>query len=448
MSTPISRDNNKLEGHEFYAPRSVRQKLSEDDTAQRLKVQEREMGRPYVSDPWYASRPVADPEEGPGYTRPEVADSLADMQADGPVNAPANMNEVVREVFDAEPIAPIELASRSAGPAISSQGGTGRPPSSFDLLGRSRRSTSVRRRFLRDPDIVPEPPIGTQGRGPVALLVRFSLMIGVAAMVASGVTMISSSNPKIASSNAEDGWQTRASGSIAAFGPIFRAAEPVPQQPSRLIADDQQAFVNDPLPLGIAVADEKENESLMLNGLATGTRVSAGAPVGASSWRVGSNEVRGLYLYAPRDFVGVMNTGVDLLAPDKRVLDSRAVRLKWVAQEPAPTPPTDQVVSASPAVPALQPMNPAEAAVLMSSSQDFLTVGDIEAARIGFRRLADADNAAGALALAFTYDPRYLAEHNVVGVHGDDTKARALYRRAKELGSAEAGRVLAQMATK
>jgi hypothetical protein len=290
----------------------------------------------------------------------------------------------------------------------------------------------VRSRFLLDPDIVPEPPIGTQGRGTVALLVRFSLMIGVAAIVASGVTMISSSHP-------EDGWQRRASGSIAAFGPTFRAAEPVRQQPLRLIADDQQAFVNDPLPLGIAVAHEKENESLMLNGLATGTRLSAGAPVGASSWRLGSNEVRGLYLYAPRDFVGVMNTGVDLLAPDKRVLDSRAVRLKWVAKEPAPTPPTDQVVSAIPVVPAIHPMNPAEAAVLMSSSQDFLTVGDIEAARIGFRRLADADNAAGALALAFTYDPRYLAEHNVVGVHGDETKARALYQRAKELGSAEAG---------
>ena len=93
-------------------------------------------------------------------------------------------------------------------------------------------------------------------------------------------------------------------------------------------------------------------------------------------------------------------------------------------------------------------MDPAEIAVLMSWGSGFLKAGDIEAARIGFGRLADAGIAAGALALASTYDPRYLAEHNVVGVRGDEAKARALYQRAMELGSAEAGRILASAATK
>ena len=65
-----------------------------------------------------------------------------------------------------------------------------------------------------------------------------------------------------------------------------------------------------------------------------------------------------------------------------------------------------------------------------------------------FKRLADAGIADGALAAASTYDSRYLAAHNVVGVRGDEAKARALYQRAMELGSADAGRLLAQMATK
>jgi hypothetical protein len=51
------------------------------------------------------------------------------------------------------------------------------------------------------------------------------------------------------------------------------------------------------------------------------------------------------------------------------------------------------------------------------------------------------------LALANTYDPAYLAAHNVVGVVGDRALARTLYQRAKKLGSTEASRILADMTT-
>ena len=423
MSSPISRDN-RLEGHELYAPRSVREKWSEDQTALGLKPDARENDQLQASgsDPWYA--------------RPQAADARAVGDDD------------IREVIDVEPTAPADLDFQPA-PAISSQDETGWPPASFD--GRLRERVPVqaaaRRSFLLDPDIVPDPPIARRGFPAIGLLARFSLMVGVAAAIACGVTMMSSSKP-------DDGWMKRAGGSTAAFGPTFHAAQSEPQAASRLVADDQQTFTNDPLPLGIAVDHEKGNESLVLDGLAVGTRLSAGAPIGASGWRLAPNELRGLYLYAPTDFVGVMNTAITLLAPDKRLLDSRAVRLIWVAKKPAPLPPSDRVASAvpiapaRPAVPAVQPMDPAEIAVLVSRGQDSLKAGDIEAARIGFGRLADAGIAAGALALASTYDPRYLAEHNVVGVRGDEAKARALYQRAMELGSAEAGRILASAATK
>ena len=43
-----------------------------------------------------------------------------------------------------------------------------------------------------------------------------------------------------------------------------------------------------------------------------------------------------------------------------------------------------------------------------------------------------------ALALALTYDPRYLAAHGVAGVGGDVAKALRWYQRVAELGSAEA----------
>ena len=74
--------------------------------------------------------------------------------------------------------------------------------------------------------------------------------------------------------------------------------------------------------------------------------------------------------------------------------------------------------------------------------------GDIASARLAFRRLADAGNAEGALRLAATYDTRYLAGQNVIGVTGDETQARLWYQRAMALGSVEAKNILAQMATK
>jgi len=82
----------------------------------------------------------------------------------------------------------------------------------------------------------------------------------------------------------------------------------------------------------------------------------------------------------------------------------------------------------------------------MRRGRDFLTAGDISAARVAFRRLADAGMPDAALALANTYDPAYLAAHNFVGILGDRAMARTLYRRAKDLGSQEAGRILADMA--
>ena len=87
-------------------------------------------------------------------------------------------------------------------------------------------------------------------------------------------------------------------------------------------------------------------------------------------------------------------------------------------------------------------MDPQEAAALMERGRDLLRNGDIALAQLAFRRLAEAGKADAALALATTYDPRYLAEHKLIGIIGDEAKARAWYQRASELGSTEADRIL------
>ena len=73
-----------------------------------------------------------------------------------------------------------------------------------------------------------------------------------------------------------------------------------------------------------------------------------------------------------------------------------------------------------------------------------MTGGDVSAARVAFGRLAEAGNAEAALALAETYDPSYLAQHDVIGLSGDRATAKELYERARKLGSTEADRILAR----
>jgi len=296
-----------------------------------------------------------------------------------------------------------------------------------------------------DPEIVPDPPLDLRRRNLASSVLRFSLLVGFAACAAYGLTLIPYSQPDARAPKGD-------SISVAAIAPVVQEADrqppPPPPASARLFVRSQQAFVNEPLSLAASVSPSTGQETLVLGGLASGTRLSAGAAVGESSWRLPSHELGGLYLYAPKNFLGVMDTAIDLLSPDKELMDRQAVRLEWVAKKPDPSQLGSTGDAEKPITVLTRPMDREEAAMLMKRGQEFLKNGDITAARIAFRRLAGAGSAEGALAAATTYDPRYLAEHNVIGLRGDETQARALYERAKELGSTEATRMLARMATK
>jgi TPR repeat protein len=221
-------------------------------------------------------------------------------------------------------------------------------------------------------------------------------------------------------------------------------AEPEPS--SRLIAEDQRAIANEPMPLEVSVDNAVQNASLRLAGLATGTHLSAGSQVSDSSWQLPLDHLKNVYLYAPTDFVGVMNGALDLLGPDKRLIDRREVRFEWLVKKESRPEPDSSIWPANPAP--VQSLNGDLASTLMRRGQDFLGMGDIAAARVLFGRLADAGIADGAFAMAQTYDPRYLTMHKVIGVVGDESKARAFYQQAAQLGSVEAAHKLEQTVSK
>jgi hypothetical protein len=270
--------------------------------------------------------------------------------------------------------------------------------------------------------------------GPV--LARYALAVGSAAIIAYGVTVF----PSFRDGRGSD----RANGGLSLDGPKLHQAAREPRRSPRLLAEDQSAAVNEPLLLGVSVAPTLDDGSLLVNGLAQGTHLSSGVPVSEAGWELPLHNFAGVYVYAPKEFIGVMNGVIDLLSPGKRIIDSRAVRLEWIAK-------ADSLQPAKPATSepningvAVKPIDPDEVASLMQRGRDLLRNGDISLAQLAFQRLANAGIAEGALALANTYDPRYLAEHHFIGIAGDETKARNWYQRARELGSAEADLILTQ----
>ena len=307
---------------------------------------------------------------------------------------------------------------------------------------------------------MPAPPEGSRRLGPI--LIRSILMVGFAAIVAYGITMLSL-------------FQLDSRGPKSSNNGATMSHEPTSGVRQRLVVEDQQAFANEPILLAVVAVPTTSSGSLLLRGLAHGTRLSAGAALDEDGWELSLRDIGSAYVYAPPDFVGAMNATIALLSPSKKVIDSRPIRLEWTAKADSLQPPTNnreiepeianaatkqeinpgtasaaarQEINPGASAAAVKPIDPQEAAALMERGRDLLRNGDVASAQLVFRPLVEAGKADAALALATTYDPRYLLEHNLVGIVGDEAKARAWYRRAKELGSMEADRFLQPANTK
>ena len=110
------------------------------------------------------------------------------------------------------------------------------------------------------------------------------------------------------------------------------------------------------------------------------------------------------------------------------------------AQRPAllPTPPQ----TVSPPVAPRPPVAAEDASVIaakMKIGVELMTYGEVTAARTMFQRVAEAGDAAGAFALAETYDPLVLGGLRLrERIMPDAALARTWYERARDLGSPEA----------
>ena len=417
MSTPIPK-NIKLEGLELYAPRRVRTQLTSEGEA----PDSQNLPQTLASDQLHAE------EENRASTPDGELLKSPETRIEDAIKATVELASSLR---GQEP--PLSRGSLPSTANPGSSKNEGAPPPFVSPRPHSYfTENEPRARSRLDPEIVPEPPEDTRRR--FATLVVVALIVLCSAIIAYYFT----------SGFQLDGRQLkRESNSVSVVAPVYNEVIAEPGSPAKLVAENWRAFVNEPLLLEISIDSSTGYETVMLAGLALGAQLSAGARVSDASWQLPARDLKGVYVHAPKDFVGTMNAAIELLSRNKRLIESRAVRLEWIPK-PSASQPDNHGGSEAVGVRAMAP----EAANLIERGRDLLRSGDVASARLLFRRLADAGIADAALALAATYDPRYLAEHNLIGVVGDAAKARDWYERASELGSIEAGRILARTATK
>ncbi|MEA2949118.1 MAG: hypothetical protein QOI40_4448 [Alphaproteobacteria bacterium] len=295
------------------------------------------------------------------------------------------------------------------------------------LFGGDLAIKDLRRRLTLDPDMIPQPPSPATRELIVPWIARLAFVLILAGMVAFGVTVM-----------------TIRREAATRYDLLARAVAPV--SPARLVIEGHKAFANEPIPLGIKLDGASGEETLTLVGLATGTKLTAGAPLGLTGWQLSARDAGKTFARAPKDYVGIMDAAIDLRSPRDRLVDSQFVRLEWMPKkemlrEPVIEPPKPAPVK----LPASIQLDPEEIATLIKRGVDFLQHGDVASARLFMRRAATAGSAQAALALGSTYDPVYLSEQGVLGLAPDTAQARSWYEKAVELGSVDATRRLERL---
>jgi len=97
-------------------------------------------------------------------------------------------------------------------------------------------------------------------------------------------------------------------------------------------------------PLGASLTTEAEGASVVIEGLANGSTVTAGQSLGANTWQVPVSALGDALVQPPEGYVGVMDVTLELRLGDNAPVDRKPLHLEWVAA----TPPQINVVTQSP----------------------------------------------------------------------------------------------------
>jgi hypothetical protein len=109
-----------------------------------------------------------------------------------------------------------------------------------------------------------------------------------------------------------------------------------------------------------------------------------------------------------------------------------------------PSTPLPQPPAPSPSPPAISASDSKDVSALIERARALISVGDVSSARLVLRRAYELGDPRAALELGGTYDPLFLKLLNArvlnINFYADAAQARDWYRKAAELGSADAVR--------
>jgi len=316
-------------------------------------------------------------------------------------------------------------------------------------------------------------------RALISLIIKFS----IAAAIAAGVALMFVMTFPVSQGPGSPLTETASLSSI--WQSVKSSVFPAPQRKrvATLTMEDNSAFANNPLPLGISVGAAPPEAVVAINGLLASAQLTSGKRIAANEWRVPASEISAVSVIPPDGFVGQMMVTAELRDGGGAALAGNSARLSWAAPAPtrsaaapatppaaapaltrsaappavAPAPvrpaaPPAAVVAAAPArLPATSPppqsetvrnLDPQEIAGLIKRGQDLLASGDILSARLLLQRAAEARAARAALLLATTYDPNLLKQLGADGPLADIAQARNWYQKAREWGEPDAQRQL------
>jgi TPR repeat protein len=190
---------------------------------------------------------------------------------------------------------------------------------------------------------------------------------------------------------------------------------------------------------------------VLIRGLPAAATLSEGRLFESGVWGVAAGDLGRLKISAATGANGRNELDISVVAIDGTVLAEGHSSLVIGALAAANTPNDKTIYTAASAqtaveiaksTPLPQRLSPEQAeqyVSLVKKGDEQLRVGNIAAARLLYRHAADAGLAAGALALATTYDEAELKKLRVIGgVQADSKQAQLWYESAAGLGSAEA----------
>jgi hypothetical protein len=211
----------------------------------------------------------------------------------------------------------------------------------------------------------------------------------------------------------------------------------------RLLVVNQTGIGNEPLPLGVALADASGKETVTVLGLEDGFELSLGTSRSAGSWVLTASEVTQAFVGPPNDFAGSLRLTVQLRSMAGQLLDSQPIGFAWLRAEQKP----EQRLEATQLVqPTARPPDPVDVTAMIERGEALLRSGDIASARVLLRRAANEGSAQAAFELGTTFDPVFLRQLHVYGIDPDEAQAHEWYLRASKLGSSEASRELKRLA--